>query len=122
MKSDDLVYSTVISIFKKQKEQKIPLTINGTGEQRRDFTYVKDVAKMNLIAMNSSKICRGEIINVGSGINYSVKEIADTFNSEIIYKPVVLEPKITLCCMDKACSLGWNPEMNLVEWLQSNKS
>lgn len=121
MSSDDLTYSTVISIFKKQKEQGVALTINGTGEQRRDFTYVKDVAKMNLIAMNSSELGKGEIINVGSGINYSVKDIADAFDSEIVYRPVVLEPKKTLCCIDKACSLGWEPKMNLMEWLSPIK-
>ena len=117
MSDDDLAYSTVISVFNKQKLQGLPLTINGTGEQRRDFIYVKDVAKMNIVAMNSSELGKGDIVNVGYGVNYSVNEIADKFESEVAYRPVLLEPKITLSCIDKAISLGWKPEMNLMEWL-----
>ena len=117
MSDDDLAYSTVVSIFNKQKEQGLPLTINGTGEQRRDFTYVKDVARMNLIAMEHQDLGNGEIINVGSGKNYSVNEVAEKFNSEIIYRPVVLEPKETLSCIDKAKSLGWSPAVDLMDWL-----
>jgi hypothetical protein len=36
-------YSTVIGIFLKQKNVGKPLTIVGNGNQRRDFTYVKDI-------------------------------------------------------------------------------
>jgi len=117
MSDDDLAYSTVISVFNKQKLQGLPLTVNGTGEQRRDFIYVKDVAKMNLIAMEHQDLGNGEIINVGSGKNYSVSEVAEKFNSEVVYRPVVLEPKETLSCIDKAKSLGWNPSVDLMGWL-----
>lgn len=122
MSDDDLAYSTVISVFNKQKKQGLPLTINGTGKQRRDFVYVKDVAKMNIVAMNSSELGKGDIVNVGYGVNYSVNEIADKFESEVAYRPVLLEPKITLSCIDKAISLGWKPEMNLMEWLATTSS
>ncbi len=118
MSDDDLAYSTVISVFNKQKLQGLPLTINGTGEQRRDFIYVKDVAKMNLIAMQHQDLGNGEIVNVGSGTNYSVNQIAGKFNSEVIYRPVVLEPKETLSCIDKAKSFGWNPTVDLMDWLK----
>jgi len=117
MPDNDLAYSTVISVFKKQKQQGLALTINGTGEQRRDFVYVKDVAKLNLIAMNSFCLGNGDIINVGSGENYSVNEIANFFNSEVVYRPIVLEPKETLACIEKAKSFKWKPEINLKDWL-----
>lgn len=118
MSDDDLAYSTVVSVFNKQKEQGLPLTINGTGEQRRDFIYVKDVARMNLIAMEHKDLGNGEVVNVGSGKNYSVNQIAENFNSEVIYRPVVLEPKETLSCVDKAKSFGWNPTVDLMDWLK----
>lgn len=122
MSDDDLAYSTVVSVFNKQKEQGLPLTVNGTGEQRRDFIYVKDVARMNLIAMEHQDLGNGEVVNVGSGKNYSVNQIAENFNSEIIYKPAVLEPKETLSCVDKAKSFGWNPTVDLMDWLKFTRA
>jgi len=36
-------YSTVLGIFERQYRNNEPLTITGTGEQRRDFTHVNDI-------------------------------------------------------------------------------
>lgn len=119
MSDDDLAYSTVISVFKKQKQQGLALTINGTGEQRRDFVYVKDVAKLNQIVMNSCNLGNGEVINVGSGKSYSVNEIASVFKSDVVYRPIVLEPNETLACVDKAKSLGWEPTLNVMNWISN---
>ena len=54
--------------------------IHGDGTQTRDFTYVKDIVKANLLAIRS-KQAEGHIFNVGSGINYSVLALVDTLKS-----------------------------------------
>ena len=36
-------YATVIGIFERQKAAGEPLTVTGTGDQRRDFTHVEDI-------------------------------------------------------------------------------
>ena len=43
-------YAPVIGIFDRQKESGEPLTIVGDGSQKRDFIYVKDIARANYLA------------------------------------------------------------------------
>jgi len=52
-----------------------PLTLEGGGEQRRDFTYVKDAAKGMVLALNSEK-ANGEAFNISGNQDYSIKELA----------------------------------------------
>ena len=85
-------YAPVIGIFLRQLAADEPLTIVGDGEQRRDFTYVKDIVNANIMAAlsNADKEAYGQVYNVGSGKNYSVNEIAsfisdDTINICLLY-------------------------------------
>jgi len=63
-------YATVIGIFLRQAKAGEPLTIVGDGNQTRDFTNVMDVVKANILAMESSRVGQGEVINIGTGKNY----------------------------------------------------
>lgn len=69
-------YATVIGIFLKQVREGKPLTIVGDGNIQRDFTHVSDVVKANLLAAKSPKVGKGEVINIGTGKNYSINEVA----------------------------------------------
>lgn len=69
-------YATVVGIFIKQLESGKPLTIVGDGATRRDFTHVFDAVKVNILAAKSDKVGKGEVINVGTGKNYSINEVA----------------------------------------------
>ena len=55
-------YALVMCVFARQRLNNEPLTIRGDGEQRRDFTHVKDIAKANILAMHSEKVGNGEVI------------------------------------------------------------
>ena len=44
-------YAPVIGIFLRQRDAGEALTIVGDGEQRRDFTHVKDIVKANVIKL-----------------------------------------------------------------------
>lgn len=70
-------YATVIGIFEKQLREKQPLTITWHGRQRRDFTHVYDIVS-GLIAM-SDKDWGDEVFNLGTGVNYSINEVAELF-------------------------------------------
>ncbi len=70
-------YATVIGIFFEQKKNNKPLGVVPDGRQRRDFTHVADVVRANLLAMDSEKVGKGEIINIGTGKNHSVIEAAE---------------------------------------------
>ena len=70
-----------MAIFSLQMLLGEEVTINGSGDQERDFVYVEDCAKANLLAMEKG---RGEVCNLGTGketaINHlfkAVKRLAD---------------------------------------------
>ena len=65
--------------------------INGDGSQAYDFVYVEDVARFNILSLQSS--CTDENFNVGTGVQTSIKELCDLIlelkNSKlkVKYKP-----------------------------------
>ncbi|MBI2670049.1 MAG: NAD-dependent epimerase/dehydratase family protein [Candidatus Yanofskybacteria bacterium] len=69
-------YATVIGIFLKQAKQGKPLTIVGDGNMCHDFTHVYDIVRANMLAAQSKKVGKGEVINIGTGKNYSINEVA----------------------------------------------
>ena len=69
-------YATVMGIFLKQLKDGKPLTIVGDGSIQRDFTHVSDVVRANILAAQSNKVGKGEVINIGTGKNYSINEVA----------------------------------------------
>jgi UDP-glucose 4-epimerase len=107
-------YATVIAIFRKQKREGRPLTLVGDGTQRRDFTFVGDVVRANMLAaMNYA--AKGTY-NIGTGTNYTIREVA-----EIIAPghPVEFLPerkgeyKATLADNKRArLELGWKPQVD----------
>lgn len=62
---DDSPYTGVIAIWFNRARNNQNLIVFGDGEQSRDFTYVKDVVKANILA--GEKEAPGEIINIGAG-------------------------------------------------------
>ncbi|MEM3449944.1 MAG: GDP-mannose 4,6-dehydratase [Thermoproteota archaeon] len=82
-------YTGVVAIFLSRIKNKNPPIIFEDGRQMRDFVYVEDVAKANLLALESEK---EGVFNVGTGMPSSILEVAETligfFNSNV-------EPKIT---------------------------
>ena len=114
-------YAPVVGIFERQKAAGEPLTIVGDGTQRRDFIYVKDVARANYLAsVMPLKGCFGEVFNVGSGKNYSVQEIANAISDKQEYIPRRDgEMETTLAVIDKISSvIGWTPEVDVLEWIK----
>lgn len=110
-------YVPVIGIFLTQKSKGEKLTITGDGKQTRDFTHVFDVVRANILAMESGKVGRGEVINIGGGNNHSINEIAKMVGGEAIHLPARPgEMQDTLADITKAKTLlGWQPEITLEE-------
>jgi UDP-glucose 4-epimerase len=114
-------YAPVMGIFLRQKAEGRPLTVTGDGEQTRDFTHVSDVVEANILAMESEKADKGEVINVGAGENHSVNEIARMVGGEITYIPLPAgEMRDTLADISKARELlGWEPKVNLEQGINN---
>jgi len=74
-------YSGVISIFDKLfSEDKCP-NIYGDGEQYRDFVYVKDVAMVNIKAMNNTDIIHNTFC-VGTAQKVSINDLFNIMNKK----------------------------------------
>ena len=115
-------YATVVGIFIKQILDNQPLTINGNGMQRRDFTYVGDVVRANILASKSSKVRYGEIINIGSGKNVSINSLADMIGGEKKYMDPVNEPFANLADISRAKELlDWEPLVEITSWIKEYK-
>ena len=115
----DGAYALVIGKFLKQKDMDEKITITGDGEQTRDFTYVGDVARANILASESEYVGNGEVINIGAGNNASINTVAKLIGGPIVYVEARLEPKHTLADISKAKKLlGWEPEVSLEEGLK----
>jgi len=115
-------YCLVMGIFARQRLNNEPMTINGDGEQRRDFTYVGDVVQANYLAATSPKVGNGEVINIGNGDNRSVNQIADMIGGPKIHREPVIEPSCTLADNTKARELlGWQPTMVIEDWIEGYK-
>ena len=118
----DGAYKLVMGIFADQRLKGKPLTITGDGEQRRDFTYVGDVVKANILASSSLLVGQGESINIGNGDNRSVNEIANLIGGPKEYIEKRLEPEQTLADNAKAKKLlGWQPTITVEEWIPQYK-
>tara|TARA_B100000945_G_scaffold207227_1_gene166787 strand:+ start:147 stop:1046 length:900 start_codon:yes stop_codon:yes gene_type:complete len=116
-------YATVIGIFLNQLSKNIPLTVNGDGKQRRDFTYVGDVVSANILACNSLNVGKGEIINIGSGKNISIYTVAKMLSNSIEFKKALKEPFANLASIEKAKKLlDWEPQTSLESWIERNKN
>ncbi len=79
-------YPMVIPVFLGQKKKKQPLTIIGDGKQTRDYVHVSDVVKANIKAWQS-EVNEGEAINIGSGEQISVNQIAEMISGETVNIP-----------------------------------
>ncbi len=78
-------YGAVFGVFLKQKLEKKPLTVVGSGRQRRDFIYVTDVAQAFYhVALNKKS---GEIYNVGAGNPQSINKLVKIIGGEISRLP-----------------------------------
>jgi UDP-glucose 4-epimerase len=67
----------VVAIFSTKFLKKEQPVINGTGEQTRDYVYVGDVVKANLLTLDENK---SDIYNVGTSRETNVKEIFNEIN------------------------------------------
>jgi UDP-glucose 4-epimerase len=115
-------YAPVVGKFIKQVKNFEPMTIVGSGEQRRDFTHVSDIVHANILASdpNNKKVV-GEILNIGTGSNYSILELSRMIGDTVTFIPSrPAESFETLADVTKIQThLGWKPSKNIEDWIKS---
>lgn len=118
-------YSGVISIFRDQAWADDDITVEGDGEQTRDFVHVDDIVQVNLLAATSDDAV-GEAINVGTGDSITIRELAETIrnvtdsDSDIVHVgPREGDIDRSEADIDKARTvLGFQPEHTITEGLR----
>lgn len=119
----DSDYGLVIGKFLDAAIHKKPLTIFGNGKQTRGFCYVNDAVEASILAMTSSKVKPGQIINISDDTSYSINYIAKIIGGQIIYLPKRQgDPMHTSTSIALAKKLlKWQPRMSLQEGIEKTK-
>ncbi len=116
-------YCPVTGIFLRQHSSGEALTIVGDGTQRRDFVYVGDVVRANLLAAftNVDNNAFGKVYNVGNGDNISINSIAHLISKNVTYIPPRSgEVKENLANISRLKqTFGWQPQMTVERWIKS---
>lgn len=128
------VIPALIRRFVEAKEQNLPsVTCWGTGAARREFMYVSDMADACVFLMNNYS--ESEIINIGTGVDYTIKELVEMIVEIVGYKGNILwdtaKPDGTpkrLLDSSKLFNLGWKPKVGIregltktIEWYMINR-
>lgn len=115
-------YAPVMGLFKRQRDAGQPMTIVGDGKQRRDFTHINDAVDANLLA--AEKIDVTGPVNIGTGRNYSINELAQMIGGDRLYTAErVGETRETLANNMRARDeLGWSPKISLKDYLDEKLS
>jgi dTDP-L-rhamnose 4-epimerase len=69
-------YTGVIAIFCTRLLNNLPPVLYEDGEQTRDFSFVEDIARANLLAAETDKL-DGLAVNIGSGRGTPIRQIAE---------------------------------------------
>lgn len=126
-------YAAVIPLFIKKMINHESPEINGDGEYSRDFTYIKNVIQMNMLALDTTNpnainqvynTAFGERTTLNQLVNY-LKELLSEFDVQILeVKPNYRHNRIgdiphSLACIDKAKRLlGYDPKYSVEKGLK----
>lgn len=119
-------YAAVIPKFIKAMLKGEAPTIYGDGEQSRDFTYIDNVVEANLLACMSTKVGKGEVINIACGERYSLNQLVDNLNNILgtSIKPVHEQAKLgdvkhSLADISKAqAMINYTAKVNFIDGLR----
>lgn len=112
----------VVAIFSQMMlEEKQPV-INGDGDQTRDFIYVSDVARANLMALEQKF---NQCFNIGTGHEITINTIFNVLNkftggkSKQVHGPPQEGEQRRSCISPQLAKeyMGWSPEVSLEEGL-----
>jgi UDP-glucose 4-epimerase len=114
----------VISIFAKRFLTRQPVRIDWDGEQRKDYVFVEDVTRANILAIDRGD---NDIFCIGAGNPVSVNEIYEVLAKQTNYRPeIVRAPKRPgdiylsyFTCSKAERILGWKPTVTFEEGVKT---
>ncbi len=130
----------VVAIFCNRLLDSRPLTVFGNGQQTRDYVFVADVARANVLASTAKlpdvKRLDDRAINIGTGVETSVLNLAESLQRAAkVNVPIEFAPKRdgeqqrSAIKNDKAAKLlGWKPTVKIesglaqtYDWFKTSK-
>jgi nucleoside-diphosphate-sugar epimerase len=125
LRSENSPYSGVITKFLQRLIKGEVLTIDGDGEQTRDFIHVSDIVKAVILALEQEGL-KGEVFNVCTGVPTSINQLAATLKTvtgkslKVKYGPARLgDIRSNYGNPAKAAeNLGFKASVNLTKGLQ----
>jgi len=120
------VLSALIRRFHEAKiEKKGKIILWGSGNPRREFIFSEDAADASVFVVKNVDKLENTHYNIGTGIDYSIKELAEIiapivgFKGEVgwdISKPDGTPKK--LLCSSRFLNIGWRPSISLEKGLK----
>lgn len=124
LESSHVIPALIRKFYEAKKEKKNEVVIWGSGNTRREFLYVDDLANAILWLMSNYE--DKKFVNIGTGKDISIKELAYLIKNIVgfegmlifdISKPEGMPRK--LLDVSKINTLGWNSKTSLEEGLAS---
>jgi nucleoside-diphosphate-sugar epimerase len=118
-------YSAVIPKFITRLFVGQPITMNGDGEQSRDFTFIDNVVEANLLALKAAN-APGRMCNIGCGARISLNQLVALLEKEldvkahVVYGPAKagdVRHSLADICRAKTI-LGYDPKISIEEGLR----
>src|SRR6185437_7295130 len=118
-------YTGVIAIFCTRLLNNLPPVLYEDGQQTRDFSFVEDIARANLLAAETNKF-DGLPVNIGSGWGTPIREVAEQLSDVL---KIDIAPEINgefrpgemrhlISDTTVACSAGYKPTVDLREGIR----
>jgi len=115
----------VVAIFAKRMLEGQAPTINGDGKQTRDYVFVKDVVRANLLALNYQG---SNVFNIGTGLETDVNQLFQTLRKWLnpscpeLHGPAKQGEQLRSVISSQKIKkeLGWAPESGLSEGLHQS--
>lgn len=118
------VVPALIRKFHEAKVNGLPEVVMwGTGTPIREFIFIDDIAKAVIFLMENYS--GNETVNVGTGTEYTIRELAEIIRDEISYDGIIVndttKPDGTprkLVDASKILSMGWRPQTSFAEGIR----
>jgi len=120
------VLSALVRRFHEAKsKEKERVILWGSGTPRREFIFSEDVADASFYAMDKAEELRNMHYNVGTGVEYSIKELAEKISKVVDYQGEI-EWDVTkpdgaprkLLDSSRFLRLGWKPSIDIEEGIK----
>lgn len=119
-------YAAVIPLFMQAIKDNVPPTINGDGEQTRDFTFVENAVQANILGFFAGNEAENQVYNVACGDRISLNQLWDALceisssSLQANYGPPrVGDVRDSLANINKASELlGYQPQFTVKQGLK----